>query len=822
MGIPGLINALGPGERISLSKLAITHLERTSRPIRIAVDISIWLFQVQAGRGGKNPELRTLFYRLLKILALPIHPLFVYDGRHKPPFKRGKAVSARSYGSAPIIQLSKILVDLFKFPRHEAPGEAEAECSRLQMTGVVDAVMSNDVDALMFGSRHTVMNFSKEAGSGAGGATHVTSYTMRGDDSSNVKLDRSGMILFAMLSGGDYLPSGVPKCGSKLAAEIAKAGFGGDLLEVLEADGAELDARLNEWRERLQYELEENESGYFQTKHKVVRIPETFPDRTILSYYAKPVVSTDEDIESLKNRLCKAWDREVDAWQLRQFAAEAFEWNYRSGARKVIRLLAEPLVSYRLRLGQHPMISGGPRLSNIDAPTFQKVYKSRSSFSTDGMTELQYDMVPVDIVGLDLMAEEPNPPLPSQEAAVAEEEDDGYEDGNGDGEAEVIPQSPTKKRATKRYDPYASEKVWVFETLALMGVPETVTKWKQEQRAKQAAASAPKKTTIRKAGPRRRKELDPSMKQGSILKYGTLKKGRPDISEYKSAQLSDAAVSKESPTTSPPFSSPAMYGLSMSTPPRLSPRADGFDYLIDRFASCDLSGSPVKRRPATRSLRSCAAVTSSGVEVIDLADEDDSPPAMPRIRMSYSTASYTETRCHNYFSRPCSPSPTQMKATEKKISIGVEQLEQVISSLQLEIHDTVKSLPRKDSAKAKPKKSKGSQPEIATKESTPSQSDLEVPEPSKPARRRNTVKAKKPKASAKETPQTEAYSETVRTAKPPTHLKSITVRDGFWTVDTKASNERTDDQATESDSTNKDSKRKKRIPRVSILDLTFD
>ncbi|KAL4965923.1 crossover junction endodeoxyribonuclease [Aspergillus stella-maris] len=819
MGIPGLINALGPGERISLSKLAITHLERTSRPICIAVDISIWLFQVQAGRGGKNPELRTLFYRLLKILALPIHPLFVYDGRHKPPFKRGKAVSARSYGSAPIIQLSKILVDLFKFPRHEAPGEAEAECSRLQMAGVVDAVMSNDVDALMFGSRHTVMNFSKEAGSGAGGATHVTSYTMRGDDSSNVKLDRSGMILFAMLSGGDYLPSGVPKCGSKLAAEIAKAGFGGDLLEVLEADGAELDARLNEWRERLQYELEENESGYFQTKHKVVRIPETFPDRTILSYYAKPVVSTDEEIEFLKNRLRNAWDRDVDVWQLRQFAAEAFEWNYRSGARKVIRLLAEPLVSYRLRLGQHPMIFGGPRLSNVDAPAFQKVYKSRSSFSTDGMTELQYDMVPVDVVGLDLMAEEPNPPLPSQEAATAEEEDDG--DGDGDGEAEVVPQSPTKKRVTKRYDPYASEKVWVFETLALMGIPNTVTKWKQEQLAKQAAASVPKKTTTRKAGPRRRKELDPSMKQGSILKYGTLKKGRSDISEYKSSQLFDAAVSKESPTTSPPFSSPAMYGLGMSTPPKLSPRADGFDYLVDRFTSCDLSGSPVKRRPVTRSLRSRAAVTSSGAEIIDLAEEDDSPPPTPRIRMSYSSASYTETRCHNYFSRPCSPNPTQVKATEEKISLGVEQLEQAISSLQLEIHDTVKASPRKNSSKAKPKKSKGTQPEIATKDGTPRQYDLEVPEPPKPTRRRDTAKEKNSKASAKETSQNETSGETVRTAELPTHLESITVRDGFWTVDTNASNEKTVVQTTDSERASKDTK-KKRIPRVSILDLTFD
>ncbi|PWY92082.1 exonuclease [Aspergillus heteromorphus CBS 117.55] len=542
MGIPGLIHAIGAGERISLSKLAITHLQRTHRPIRVAVDISIWLFQVQAGRGGRNPELRTLFYRLLKILALPIHPLFVYDGKNKPPFKRGKAVSGRSYGSAPIIRLSKILVDLFRFPRHEAPGEAEAECAKLQRTGVVDAVMSNDVDALMFGSTFTIMNFSKESGSGTAAATHVTCYSMDGSgEPSRVMLDRAGMILFAMLSGGDYLPSGVPKCGSKLAGEIAKAGFGADLLEILDSEGDELDTKLGEWRERLQYELEENESGYFQTKHKVVRVPETFPDRTLLSYYAKPVVSKTRDIEALQERLVDAWDKEIDVVELRRFTADSFEWNYRSGARKVTRLLAEPLISYRLRLGRQASAfpQNSPRLSNSNVPMLQKVYKSRSSYSTDGMTEIQVDMIPVDVVGFDILSDEPNPPLPSQESTVSGDEEEEEPENN----AEPVLQSPTKKRVTKRYDPYASEKLWVFETLATIGIPEVVANWKKEQ----AEKAAPKKPTARKTGPRKKGPIDPGMKRGSILKYGTLTKERSEISGQKSAQLLEAAISAKSP-----------------------------------------------------------------------------------------------------------------------------------------------------------------------------------------------------------------------------------------------------------------------------------
>ncbi|KAL2008141.1 hypothetical protein VTN00DRAFT_8123 [Thermoascus crustaceus] len=548
MGIPGLINAIGPGDRIALSRLAITHLERTSRPLRIAVDISIWLFQVQAGRGGTNPELRTLFYRLLKFVALPIHPLFVYDGRHKPPFKRGKAVSGRSYGSAPIIRLSKTLIDLFKFPRHDAPGEAEAECARLQRAGIVDAVMTNDVDALMFGSTFTFMNFSKDSASGNSGATHITCYRTEEEHGlpANVPLGRAGMILFAMLSGGDYLPSGVPKCGSKLAAEIAKAGFGSDLLEIINSDAVDVDAKLDEWRTRLQFELEENESGYFQTKHKAVRIPETFPDRTILSYYANPVVSTSDDLEALRHSLTDAWDQEVDALELRKFAADVFDWKYRSGAKKIVRLLAEPLASYRLRLGK-PVFTPqgyGEFVPDKEAPMLRRVYKSRTHMSTDGLSELQFEIVPIEIVGLDLFAEEPNP-KPQQEAVEQLDDED----------LELVDEptaqsTATDKRAAKFYDPYQPEKVWIFETLAEIGIPEVIAKWKREQDEKASAAAA-KKTAPKKSATRKRKPIDPGMKPGGILQWATVGKPRTEMSPAKRAHLEEAVLSAMPENNSP-------------------------------------------------------------------------------------------------------------------------------------------------------------------------------------------------------------------------------------------------------------------------------
>jgi Holliday junction resolvase YEN1 len=42
---------IGPGERIALPKLAIEKYEETGRPLRIAIDVSIWQFQILAGQG---------------------------------------------------------------------------------------------------------------------------------------------------------------------------------------------------------------------------------------------------------------------------------------------------------------------------------------------------------------------------------------------------------------------------------------------------------------------------------------------------------------------------------------------------------------------------------------------------------------------------------------------------------------------------------------------------------------------------------------------------------------------------------------------------
>lgn len=817
---------------------------------------------------------------MVKLLALPIHPLFVYDGPHKPPFKRGEKVST---SNAPLIQRSKDLIERFRLPWHEAPGEAEAECALLQQAGIVDAVMTNDVDALMFGSTFTIMNFSKESGTGTSASTHVTCYSMGTEGHvSNVPLDRAGMILFAMLSGGDYLPSGVPKCGSKLATQIAKAKFGDDLLKEIRSSLPDLDSRLNEWRDRLQYELDENESGWFTTKHKAVRIPESFPDPTILKYYAEPVVSSEEEMAALRRQLRHAWDREIDPLAIRKFAAEHFEWNYRSGARKVIRLLAEPLVSYRLRL-QRP-VSGlhhSTLSPNCDTPWLQNVYKSRANFSTDGTTELQMDMLPIDVVGLDLFAEEPNPPLPSQEALPSEgaqlssDEEDETEIA-----ADAPPPTPSKARTIKRYDPLAIEKVWVFETIARLGAPEIVKKWDEEQAVKANKAVA-KKTRNRRGGPKKKGPIDPSMKRGSILKYGSLTKDKSALSSTAKAHLGEAAKGRHSaflePSSDPEiidlgsFSfSPSMYSQLQSTS-HTGYNLHDVDELIDPFSS--LSTAPAapttKRHPLAGQVRLRPRVGISttgkvGIEQpISSFDETFSPlePTMrSAIQMSFSvsgrgpspTVKSNETTAQN------ESIPKERKGRRGRRQLEqpgspavnpdeVQKLEEAIDSLSLsagfdnDLHYSRVRSPRQ------PTTSKCQEHDVRRGENKACIAERSPPV-GKPASRgnsrsstddRTTISKDQCDKSTKEAslkknckmastvprPSEETGGLAAEQRHTIGHIDNIITSNGFWEIDSSpecrepaSSSARRPNNSTEFG--RNDRSKKKRVPRVSILDLS--
>lgn len=541
MGIPGILREVGRGERIALSKLAVEHLERTRRPLRIAIDAAIWNFQNQAGQGGRNPELRTLFYRLLKLLALPIHPVFVYDGKNKPLTKRGKTVS--SYGTCIPNEMSKKLVQLFRYPHHTAPGEAEAECAFLQKHGIVDAVMSQDVDAIMFGSGMTLRNWSKEATRGNKNATHVD--VLR---SSEVReksgLNPEGLILVALLSGGDYDSDGVAGFGATLACEIAKAGFGEELLELVAKDD---EAGLQEWRERLQVELETNESGYFKVKRKTLRVPTDFPDRTILGYYTNPAVSPMSELPLLQSRWKTAWEESIDPAALRQYVAEKFDWSYDTGAKKLTRCLAPSLLAHKLLRG----------LADTTITSVDQITERRSHFLNDGMPELRVKVVPEEIVGININAEEKNPGWAADEAFNDEEEAPVEVEASADGDDPFAPPTASQRlRKSPIWDPAVAEKMWIPETIVQLGIPALVEEWQQKQRD---ILADPIKFATRKAKPKAQTKVkDSGMKAGALDGFFAISKPGNGQSRDASTMISVTAPeqSAEKISTTLPHATP--------------------------------------------------------------------------------------------------------------------------------------------------------------------------------------------------------------------------------------------------------------------------
>ncbi|EMR64200.1 putative flap structure-specific endonuclease protein [Eutypa lata UCREL1] len=489
MGIKGIYKEIGPGKRISATKLAVDKLEQTGRPFRLAIDISIWQFQVQAARGGSNPAIRTLFYRLLRLLGLSIQPIFVFDGPNKPVFKRNKR-SGRGDGVA--TSMAKRMIRLFGFQIHDAPGEAEAECALLEQQGIVDAVLSEDVDTIMFGCRRTLRNWSSE-GTKAKTPTHMSMYDIEELQKGGSGLDREGMVLVALMSGGDYIPEGIPGAGVKLACEAARAGFGKRLCQLKRADTSE----LNSWREWLVYELRHNESGFFRTRHKALHVPDDFPNLDVLRYYTHPVVSPAATLERLRNQ---TWEKPIDVEGLREFVRETFDWNYRIGAIKFIRVLAPCLLVRKLMDRNARGDQGSEDISSIqkeESELVNSISSRRAHFSTDATSELRISFIPTNIVGYDFQ-EEPDKVISYGRDGLALNSDDEFE-ALGEEEAEALAARTPKKP----FSPTDPDLYWIPETIAKFGIPLMVEDWEAAQRNKakgRQKAKAPKPKQKAKVG----------------------------------------------------------------------------------------------------------------------------------------------------------------------------------------------------------------------------------------------------------------------------------------------------------------------------------
>ncbi|ROW10646.1 hypothetical protein VPNG_05152 [Cytospora leucostoma] len=655
MGIKGIYKEIGTGKRVSLCKLAIDHLEQTGRPLRLAIDFAIWSFQAQAARGGANPAIRTLFYRLVRLLSLSIVPLFVFDGPNKPLFKRNKR--SRGPGDSVSIAMAKRLIRLFGFHMHDAPGEAEAECALLQQQGVVDAVLSEDVDTIMFGCTLTLRNWSAEGSRASKTPTHVSAYDVAELQQGQTGLDREGMVLVALMSGGDYIPEGVPGCGVKVACEAAKAGFGRKLCRIKRSDPEGLVA----WREELTEELRTNKSRFFRTKHKALVIPDEFPSVEVLRYYTHPVVSQAATVDKLKREFPRKM--EIDIVGLRSFTAETFDWVYRIGAVKFIRVLAPSLlVRALMSLGHEELeLDDLDVRQEVEAKVVRSINIRRTHFSTDATPELRISYMPNNVVGVDLDAEEDEVASTYGRSGLALNSDDEAEE-----QAEGAEFGPKKV-----FDPLQPDLAWVPETIAKLGVPLTVEDWEEKQRRKRQGRA--KKTQPRIS---RKKAYD--MPTGALDRY--VKASKPVASAPSKEPDNPIVLIASSPPSLPPPSQQGRGKFSAAAPIVMEDRARSST--INMLSSSSKTTKPkVKERQPPPSLdvnpwtmaSSQAAPQATRPDNVVIISSSPIAPTSPRASPphgSYQRSALLDVddEFHNIPSSSCnhvSPSPSPSPSARK-------------------------------------------------------------------------------------------------------------------------------------------------------------
>jgi len=123
-------------------------------------------------------------------MSVPFLPLFIFDGPKRPKVKRGKRISGEKHW---LVDSMKGMIEAFgyewrmvrssfdpirPFPQNprwlrKAPGEAEAELAHLNSIGVIDAILSDDVDNFMFGAKIVVRKCAICLHAGSIYVTHI-------------------------------------------------------------------------------------------------------------------------------------------------------------------------------------------------------------------------------------------------------------------------------------------------------------------------------------------------------------------------------------------------------------------------------------------------------------------------------------------------------------------------------------------------------------------------------------------------------------------------------------------------------------------------
>ncbi|OSD07465.1 PIN domain-like protein [Trametes coccinea BRFM310] len=341
-----LLHTLNVFDNQSLRTLSITEGfegPREDRLYRIGVDVSIWVHQLQQvfvrghAQAGENPELRTFFYRLAMLAERPVHVVFVSDGPERPAIKRKTRVKTTPHW---LLEGMQLLAEAFGYDWLQAAGEAEAELARMNQAGIIDAVLTEDSDALLFGALVVIRNPSFKRDD-----SDVVAIYRADEMQQAASLSTGDLLLLALLLGSDYDPNGLPRCGPTVAYGLTKYGLGRALSTAVQSmSDVELTAYLPTWRALLCDRLRRDPHGHIGRLQPslAASVPATFPDVEIARLLLAPTVLDPQTYSNLRG------PRPMDLPRLGQLSERYFAWGSRADILKTFRLTLWPGEAVRM------------------------------------------------------------------------------------------------------------------------------------------------------------------------------------------------------------------------------------------------------------------------------------------------------------------------------------------------------------------------------------------------------------------------------------------------------------------------------------------
>ncbi|KAF5946346.1 hypothetical protein HYC85_016574 [Camellia sinensis] len=207
---------------------------------RVAVDLSFWIVQHETAIRAytRNPHLRLTFFRTINLFSkFGALPVFVVDGTPSPLKSQARILrffraSGMDLSNLPVaeegvsverngaftkcVQECVELLELLGMPVLKAKGEAEALCAQLNSEGHVDACITSDSDAFLFGAHCVIKHIrpnSKEP---------FECYNVS-DVESGLGLKRKHLIAISLLVGNDHDLKGVQGIGIDTALRFVKS-----------------------------------------------------------------------------------------------------------------------------------------------------------------------------------------------------------------------------------------------------------------------------------------------------------------------------------------------------------------------------------------------------------------------------------------------------------------------------------------------------------------------------------------------------------------------------------------------------------------------